>query len=166
MINKYLMQSIFSYKKDIPFVKRFFGITFACLGIVMLIFTGSLMPLIFIVIGLGLNVAEGTDINLSSKEYRVFHEIFGFKYGTWQPIPNFEYISVFKTKESQTVRVVTAETTQKYEIIYINLFYNRSKHLTFYKTTSKSKAFEVADHFKLALNIDILDATESEKKWL
>ena len=38
-----------SYKKDIPFVKRFFGITFACLGIVMLIFTGSLMPLIFIV---------------------------------------------------------------------------------------------------------------------
>lgn len=86
--------------------------------------------------------------------------------GKWLPIPNFEYVSVFRTKESQTVRVVTAETTQKYEIIQVNLFYNRNKHMTFYKTVNKEDAFEVANHFKLALNIDILDATETEKKWL
>ncbi len=36
----------------------------------------------------------------------------------------------------------------------------------FYKTTDKTQAFEVAEHFKLALEIDVLDATESEKRWL
>lgn len=160
------MNSIISYQKEISFVKRFFGITFAGLGLLMLVLTGSLMTLIFIVIGLGLNTAEGSDINLSSKEFRTFHALFGFKVGKWSPTPNFEYVSVFKTKESQTVRVVTAETTQKYEIIQVNLFYNRNKHMTFYKTVNKDDAFKVADHFKLAFNIDVLDATESEKKWL
>ena len=33
-------------------------------------------------------------------------------------------------------------------------------------TNDIKKAFEVADHFKLALDIDILDATSKEKKWL
>ena len=160
------MDNILSYQKEIPFVKRFFGIAFASLGLLMLILTGSLMPLIFIVIGLGINTAEGSDINLSSKEIRVFYALFGVKVGKWLPMPDFEYVSVFKTKESQTVRVVTAESTQKYEIIQVNLFYNRNKHMTFYKTVNKEDAFKVANHFKLALDIDILDATESEKKWL
>lgn len=160
------MSSIISYQKPISFVKRFFGFSFAFLGLVMLMITGSLMALIFVVIGLGLNVAEGSEIDLSSKTYRTIHSLFGIKIGKWNPIPEFEYVSVFKTIESQTVRVVTAETTQKYEIILVNLFYDRNKHITFYKTDNKKDAFDVADHFKLAFGIDILDATEREKKWI
>lgn len=158
--------NIISYQKEIPFVKRFFGFGFAFLGIVLFVTTLSIMPIIFIAIGLGLNITEGSDINLANKEYRTFHSLFGLKIGKWMPIPNFEYVSVFKTKESQTVRVVTAETTHTYDIILVNLFYNRNKHITFFKTNNKKEAFEVAKHFKLALDIDILDATESEKKWL
>ncbi|NHN27177.1 hypothetical protein FIA58_015955 [Flavobacterium jejuense] len=160
------MDSIISYKKSISFVKRFFGVVLAVLGIITFLITGSLMSLIFIIIGLGLNVAEGSEINLSAKTFRTFNSLFGVKIGSWKPIPNFEYISVFKTKENQTVRVVTAETTQKYDVILVNLFYNRNKHMTFYKTNDKKKAFEVADHFKLALEIGVLDATDKEKKWL
>ena len=48
----------------------------------------------------------------------------------------------------------------------LNLFYGGNKKITFYKTDNKTDAFKVAEHFKLALDIDILDATESEKKWL
>ena len=51
------------------------------------------------------------------------------------------------------------------DIIHLNLF-SGNKHITFYKTTDKTQAFEVAEHFKLALEIDVLDATESEKRWL
>ncbi|WP_445456051.1 hypothetical protein [Flavobacterium sp. HNIBRBA15423] len=160
------MDSIISYTKNIAFAKRFFGFSFAILGVTMLLLTGSLFALIFIIIGLGLNVAEGSEINLSAKTFRTFNSLFGFKTGKWKTIPNFEYISVFKTKESQTVRVVSAETTHKYDIILVNLFYNRNKHFTFYKTDNKEDALEVANHFKLALGIDILDATEIEKKWL
>ena len=155
-----------SYQKEIPFVKRFFGLSFAILGLVLFITTLSVMPIIFIVIGLGLNVAEGSEIDLTSKTYRSIHSLFGIKIGKWNPIPDFEYVSIFKTKENQTVRVVTAETIQTYDIIHVNLFYNRNKHITFFKTNDKKEAFKVAEHFKLALDIDILDATESEKKWL
>ncbi|MFY8181481.1 MAG: hypothetical protein ACOVLG_06870 [Flavobacterium sp.] len=48
----------------------------------------------------------------------------------------------------------------------LNLFYNGNKHITFYKTHDKNDAFKVAEKFKLIFNIDVLDATESEKKWL
>ena len=68
--------------------------------------------------------------------------------------------------ENQTINVVSATTTFTTEVILLNLFYNRNKHLTFYKTDDKADAFKVAEHFKLALDIDILDATESETKWL
>lgn len=159
------MNAIISYQKDISTVKRFFGYTLAILGFVMFLLTLNIIALILLVIGLGLNVSEGSEIDLSSKTFRTFKSLFGFKYGSWQPVPGFEYVSVFKTKESQTVRVVTAETTQTSDIIHLNLFYG-NKHITFYKTTEKKQAFDVAEHFKLGLGIDILDATEVEKKWL
>ena len=73
--------NIISYQKPISFIKRFFGFSFAFLGIVMLVLTGSLMALIFVVIGLGLNVAEGSEIDLSSKTYRTIHSLFGIKIG-------------------------------------------------------------------------------------
>lgn len=78
--------------------------------------------------------------------------------------PEFEYVSVFKTNENRTVRVISAETKFQTEIIYVNLFYNRNKHLTFYKTRDKNEAFKVAKK-NLFFNIDILDATKNEKKW-
>ena len=86
--------------------------------------------------------------------------------GKWKPIPDFEYVSVFRTRESQTVNVITANATTSSEVILLNLFYNRNKHITFYKTDNKEDAFKVAGHFKLAFDIDVLDATEREKKWL
>ena len=159
------MNAIISYKKAIPSVKLFFGYTLAILGFVMFLLTLNVVALILLVIGLSLNVAEGTEIDLSSKTFRTFKSLFGYKYGTWQSVPGFEYVSVFKTKENQTIRVVTAETTQTSDIIHLNLFYG-NKHITFYKTTDIKQAFEVADHFKLALEIDVLDVTGSEKKWL
>ena len=160
------MENIISYSENIPFVKRFFGIIFFLLGFIMLVLTGSLFTFIFIAIGLGLNIGDGTDINLTSKSIRPFQSLFVMKYGKWKQMPNFEYVSVFKTNESQTIRVVTVETTLKSGVFLVNVFYDRNKHITFYKTTDKTKAFEVAEHFKLALEIDVLDATEKEKKWL
>lgn len=119
-----------------------------------------------IVLGIGLNTKDGSEINLSVKQYRTIKSVFGITIGNWKPLPEFEYVSVFRTKENQTVRVVTAEATSSSEIILLNLFYNRNKHITFYKTDNKEDAFKVAEHFKLALDIDILDATENKKRWL
>lgn len=119
--------------------------------------------------GIGLNMiaTEGSQIDLESKNYRNIKSILGIKFGTWKALPEFEYVSVFKTKKSTQVNAMGATmATFKNDTIYLNLFYKGNKHITFYETDDKNDAFKVAEHFKLALDIDILDATGSENKWL
>ena len=86
--------------------------------------------------------------------------------GKWKPIPEFEYISVFKGMQKQRVNSLGASTTFTDVVFLINLFYDSNKHITFYRTFEKENAFKVARHFKLALGLDILDATEREQKWV
>lgn len=154
------------YLKDIPLLKKILGSFIASFGLFSFLFLNIVFGAIFLVIGLNLLSTEGTEINLDNATYRSIKSIFGKHFGKWKSIPKFEYVSVFKTKESQTVRVVTAEATLQSDIILLNLFYNGNKHITFYKTTDKKDAFKMAEKFKSAFDIDILDATESEKKWL
>jgi len=59
-----------------------------------------------------------------------------------------------------------ASTTFTDDVFLINLFYDRNKHLTFYRSFDKGDAFKVAKHFQLVLLIDILDSTDREQKWL
>ena len=121
---------------------------------------------IFGFIGLNLLSTEGTEINFIDKKYRILKSFLGIHMGTWKPCPAFEYVSVFKTTENKTVRVITAETTIGSDVILLNLFYQNNKYLTFYKTRDKEDALKVAHHFKLIFDIDILDATTNESKWV
>lgn len=155
-----------SYSKEISQLKRTLGWFLMGVGIFMLFDLSMIFGTIFTLIGSNLLSTEGTEINLENKTYRSFKSIFGKKFGKWEKCPEFEYVSVFKTNENQTVRVITAETKFQTEIIFVNLFYNRNKHLTFYKTQDKNNAFKVAEKLKSIFNIDILDATKNEKKWL
>ena len=154
------------YLRDVPFFKKIFGIVLGVLGIGSFISGNILFGLIALAIGINLILTEGSEIDLENKTYRTVKSIFGINFGSWKPCPKFEYISVFRTKETQRVNVVTATTAFTSEIILLNLFYSGNKNITFYKTEDKSDAFKVAKHFKLALDIAILDATEIEKKWL
>ena len=158
--------NIITYLKDIPILKKIFGISVGITGLFILFTSNILFGLMFFVIGINLVLTEGSQINLDSKTYRTVKSIFGIHFGNWKPCPEFEYVSVFLTKENQTINVISATTTLTNKIILLNLFYNQNKYFTFYKTDNKEEAFKVANHFKLALNIDILDATEKESKWL
>lgn len=153
------------YLKEVPLLKKILGFGITILGIVSLT-TNIIFGGIFLVIGINFLITEGSEIDLDTTTYRSIKSLFGFHFGTWKPCPNFEYVSVFKTTENQTIRVITAETTLQNDIILLNLFYSGNKHITFYKTRDKNDAFKVAERFKTIFNIDILDATESEKKWL
>jgi hypothetical protein len=154
------------YLKESPFVKKFFGLVLTLAGLGIFIFSNFVFGAIFTFIGLNTLATEGAEINFIDKQYRTVKSVLGFRFGTWKPCPAFEYVSVFRTKENQTIRVITAEATLQSEVIVLNLFYDRNKHITFYKTDSISDAFKVADHFKLVFDIDILDATGEESHWL
>ena len=155
------------YLKEVPFFKKLFGAVIGMAGIYVSITDSNIIfGLIALAIGINLVLTEGSEINLENKTYRTVKSVFGINFGKWQLCPEFEYVSVFKTKETQRVNVVTATTAFTNDIILLNLFYNGNKEITFYKTDEKADAFKVAGHFKLALDIDILDATESESKWI
>jgi len=113
-----------------------------------------------------LTSTTGSQVNLDNNTFRNTWSIFALRFGKWKASPNFEYISVFKGKQSQRVNGLGASTKFAEEIFLVNLFYDRNKHLTFYRTFDKEDAFKVAKHFYLAFSIDILDATEREQKWI
>ncbi len=147
-------------------MKRFLGVTLILFGIFAMLYFGNIiMGAIFLVLGINFTASEGSQVNITSKTYRKIWSIFGIHIGKWIPCPELEYISVFRTHESQTATVVTASATVKSEVILLNGFYG-NKHITLYKATDKADAFKVAEHFKAVFNIDILDATGEEKVWL
>ncbi|WP_333600411.1 hypothetical protein [Flavobacterium sp.] len=154
------------YLKDVPLFKKILGFVILVFGLYTFIFANIIFGAIFLVIGLNLLSTEGSEIHLENNSFRNIKSIFGYNFGKWKQCPEFEYVSVFKTKENQTIRVVTAEATLQSDVILLNLFYKGNKHITFYKTQDKNDAFNVAEKFKSIFKIDILDATESEKKWL
>jgi len=154
------------YLKESPFIKKFFGFALTLAGLAIFIFSNFVFGSVFAFIGLNILSTEGAEINFIDKKYRTIKSVLGIHFGTWKPCPEFEYVSVFRTKENQTIRVITAEATLQSDVIVLNLFYNTNKHITFYKTDNVADAFKVADHFKLVFDIAILDATREESKWL
>ncbi|MEC4051036.1 hypothetical protein OX284_016490 [Flavobacterium sp. SUN046] len=152
------MNSIVTYTKEVPLVKTILG--FALLGVsVYGILRSALVALVLISLGLNLIATEGAEINLDNKTYRTIKYLFGMKFGSWKPIPNFDYVSVFKTVESQRINAVAATAVVSSQVIHLNLFYQGNKHITFYKTTDKNDAFKVAQHIASCLDIDLIDAT-------
>ena len=99
------------YLKEVPFPKKFFGYVITIAGIGVFLFSNIVFGTIFAFIGINLISTEGSEINLEEKKYRVIKSVFGKHFGKWLPCPKFDYVSVFRTKENQTVRVITAEAT-------------------------------------------------------
>ncbi len=110
--------------------------------------------------------STGSQINLGARRYRKIWSIFALHFGKWKPLPDFEYISVFKGRTSQRMRSISASLTTEGEVYLVNLFHNRNQRITFYRTEDKEDAFRAAKHFNQVLELDILDATEREQKWL
>lgn len=158
--------NIITYLKEVPLMKRILGYSLILFGLCAFLFFNIIMGAVFIGLGVNFVATTGSQINLTNKTYRKTTSIFGIEFGTWKPCPEFEYVSVFRSNESQTVNFITATATSTESIILLNMFYDTNKHITFYKTTDKADAFKVAQHFKMVFNMDILDATEREKKWL
>ena len=115
-------------------------------------------------IGLNLIATEGTEINVTNKNFRNVKSVLGLKFGKWKPCPEFEYVSVFKTKETTGINALGATIgTFKTDIIVLNLFYDTNKHITFYKTDEIKDAFKVAENIKQIFNIRIYDPAKLQE---
>ncbi|GGI56478.1 hypothetical protein [Winogradskyella haliclonae] len=156
--------SIFTFKRKLPIWKLILGPLALIVGSVSLFtdFTG------FIIIGMGifLLLINGSEFDFEKNKYRKIKSILGIDIGKWEPLPDIEYVSVFKTNETTTLRQTSAEATITNEVIKLNLFYNNNKRIEAYRTYDTEDAFKKAKEIASLLNVDILDATERESKWI
>lgn len=108
--------------------------------------------------------SSGIEIIPEKKMFRQIHSFFGIISGTWNTIPETEYLSVFKAKESrQFGGYGTALTNYEY-IVYS--FNQDRKPVTIYKTSKKLEAFKIASQIADLIDTRILDTTEKEQKWI
>ena len=151
--------------RKVPTMKLVLGIILFFLGIVGAI-TNNIFNLVLSGIGVFLMAREGSQIDLASKKYREIYSVMGINLGKWKDLPDIEYVSVFKTKENKRVQAMGASANFSNQVYKLNLFYNRNKKIEAYITEDINDAFENAKYISEVLNIDILDATERESKWL
>ncbi|WP_430411435.1 hypothetical protein [Kordia sp.] len=153
------------FKRKPPIIKTIFGVFIFSIGALSILVGGYYG---FIVCGISVFFLhkDGTEIDLKIEKYRTFIEVLGFRFGKWEDLPEIEYVSVFSTTETITVRSRTAEANVKSDVIVLNLFYNGNHRIKAYTTKNKEDAFKVAKQMAEVLKIDILDATEGESKWL
>lgn len=160
------MNNYITYTKNASLAKSIFGVALFLSGIILIGFGYLIAGLFWGGIALSVLTKPGAQLDLSAKRYRRIKSVAGMHFGKWAPFPEFEYVTVFKTKEKKSVTIVTASATSSGSIILLNLFYTGNKHFTIYSTTNKDEAFKVARRLQVALTIDILDATGDEKKWI
>ena len=155
---------VFIFKRQLPIWKLVLGFLALVVGIISLFsdFRG------FAVIGIGIYMLliEGSEFNFKDRKYRKTKSILGITIGKWQELPEIEYVSVFKTNETTTIRQTSAEANVTNEVIKLNLFYNTNKRIEAYHTYDINDAFKKAKQIAVVLNVDILDATERESKWI
>jgi len=111
-------------------------------------------------------IRAGIEFDLTTKKYRQTNNLFNLSFGQWKDFPEIQYVSVFKTRQTTRVWVSSASANVTEHIIKVNLFHNTNQKIEAYETKDINDAFEKAKQIASILNIDILDATERESKWL
>jgi len=113
---------------------------------------------------------KGIELDLQKRNYRNFISFFNHRIGKWNDLPDIEYISIFSTREfslDPNLRVDHEPgVPETFDVIHVNLFYDTNKKITSFRTQDKKEAFKIAEEIAQLLNVDILDATERESKWL
>ena len=154
-----------SFRRSLPWWELILGYSALLIGLYLLITSLSG----FVIIGMGIYflLKEGSEIDFNTMKYRKIKSIFGLNFGKWKDLPDkIEYISVFKTTETTTLRARSAAANVTDDIIKLNLFYNTNQKIEAYVTYNIDDAFKKAKEITSILNVDILDATERESKWL
>lgn len=155
---------VFIFKRKHLLWQYVLGIFAITAGLISII--SDIKGLVPLFIGSYLLVENGIAINFNNKTYRSFKSIFGFTFGQWKPLPNIEYISIFKTTEVTTVWAGSASTNVSSRVIKVNLFYNTNQKIEVYNTHNVDEAFKKAKEIAAVLNINILDATTKDSKWV
>lgn len=107
-------------------------------------------------------------LDLENKRYRTSFYVFGFEVPTsWKPLPEIEYISVFKATVKSALFSRTGERNSFSKEIQVNLVYNKREIITAQTFDDKEGAIPLAREIASQLDgVNILDATQKLFVWL
>ena len=120
---------------------------------------GSLFGLVLLAAAARLSLRDGAEIDVFNKRYRNLNSLWAVTWGNWQPLPEIEYLSVFKTTRKTRARVIAAQALVGTEVYRLNLFYETNKHITVYEGETKEDAMQKAAGLAKELEIELHDAT-------
>ncbi|NRD19045.1 hypothetical protein HNV08_03220 [Winogradskyella eckloniae] len=132
-----------------------YNIEFNEKGLVTLIH--RIEPNIYLVsIGIAFTLTKSIHIDIKNSKFRPTYNIGPIKFGSWQTIKNYQYVSVFHQP-----------TIGGNYIFEVNLWYDNNKHFELYEEDNYKEAFLIGFDLSEQLNIDLLDATEPNNfKWV
>jgi len=162
------MSIIRNIKKE-PIVLRLICLSLIIIGLFAIFsFDKPYLGIVSFIIGFGLLIAtstiHGLEINPEKTSYRKISSLLGIVFGTWNKIPETEYLSVLKTKQSRQFVGSGPHLANPTFVIYS--FAGNRKPIIIFQTDDKSEAFEIAKQIASILKISVLDATEKEQNWL
>ncbi|RYD72007.1 MAG: hypothetical protein EOP53_22670 [Sphingobacteriales bacterium] len=109
---------------------------------------------------------NGIEVDFNETKYRDYWGPTVLRFGKWISLPEIDYISVFKTKISQTVSSRVSSVNFEDEEIQVNLITADRKRITVFETKNKNHALARAWKFADQLKVGILDATTHEREWI
>jgi len=125
----------------------------------------STLIICFILFLVIIPIKRGIEINTGKKEYRTITSYFNFKIGKWKKLNDGAYLSLFKNKSFSDKNPMGAGP--KHSIKYqLNLFDIEGNYVTLVSCESLITAKFYSNKVKTILNLNILDATTSDYKWV
>lgn len=114
------------------------------------------MALILLPTALGFSVVRDWHFDLSKKKYKIVYCIGPLQFGSWNTLPEIDYVSVFKQPKANG------------EYIYeTNLWYNKNKHFNILESEGIEPVFEMGKNVSTILKVKLLDATvPNAYKWV
>lgn len=121
--------NIFKFKRKNLLWQLILGFLALIVGLITIF--DDIKGLVPLFIGIYLLIQDGVELNFEARTYRRTKSFFGLTFGKWQPLPNIDYVSVFKTTETTTVWAASASANISSAIVKVNLFIIPIKKLKF-----------------------------------
>ncbi|WP_179351136.1 hypothetical protein [Winogradskyella vidalii] len=111
---------------------------------------------LFMAPGVAFSLRKSVHVDLKNSKFRPTFSVGPLKFGQWQTIKNYQYVSVFHQP-----------TVDGNYIFEVNLWYDDNKHFELYFVNNYQEAFLMGYELSEQLNIDLLDATvPNDFKWV
>ena len=109
-------------------------------------------------------------IDLDKRVYKIQESLFGiFKWGNFKPLPQLNYVLVFRSLFANCEPCAFDETTDNPNAFYqVSLIYNKNRRIIVHETKEKQEAFALAGELAAGLNLRVMDSASKPGKgvWL